>query len=793
MFKERFEPAIEELTPEEVEKDLTPQEAEKEMFGEEWEITQKEIKEMPEQKKFQLGRGLSNLGYASQEIKGRFFGGVLEKVSSLTKEKGAMNRFLNSYAEQYTKQVEQAKRAREKSYSGKLERGAGILRLGGNILRYGRILWDLNYANPLRHVMAASMLIGRTAEAAKEARFKNEEVIDKTRVKDIDAAAEEAWKIHQEAEKKAEAGKEVSKEDLDRAYRDFLPEDLKKRLQENPDGVASNIVRKVIQKDIEWSVKRIDKKLTKIEQNEKLSAEERELRKEQLLKRQEKFLQELDGMVANAGTIDLIAYGCRMTEKTGKAVTIAMMIDTIGRLPQMLSSITENVGAEEIPEGGKVIRMPIIKEEVEVAELEKEEVEVPPEIKEPVPEELVTPVERPSGPPVEPIDIEAEEAEAKAAEIAPEVLERGLEANFTLELGQGEVPAQLERVFHMMAIDHMKNVVNFSDDMFSELNGAKSLNMAANLVKLAEGNDIAGIEAEDFAEVVAWDAKTGILEIKDHVKFNQIVDDLEKHADGLWDRGILQKGTVAYLDDIKKDTWEKIIHAQGLDKVEEIETGIEGHDEIGLEQITDFDKSKMVQEAEEILEKAKGVVTGEELEKAMQQLDEMEKKGALEEALKQLDETEKIQEIKTLEDALTQTKEIEDAKKAMEALYEAEKIEAMLSAEAKSILIEKFGFTSGEVGRILDEKLTVGKLLEEIPRGISKTEMYHGHLEDMDLPWHGQAGYGEFGRYWKLAEGIRKELPLVDESVEAKEMTVGDLLRKIARERVGERAVNIEM
>jgi len=284
--------------------------------------------------------------------------------------------------------------------------------------------------------------------------------------------------------------------------------------------------------------------------------------------------------------------------------------------------------------------------------------------------------------------------------------------------------------------------------------------MAANLVRLAEGKDTVGIKIGDFAKAVSWDAKTGVLEIKDHAQFNQIVAQLENHADGLWDKGVLQKGAVAELNNIEKGTWQKIIHAQGLDKAGEIETGIDGHDEITPEQITDFEKSEMVQEAEKAIAEAEKAAPAETVEES--------------EKLKKL---KAIDRMKELRDKLGIPKEpVEGAGEV--AKEELPPITPERLAKAKSTLLEQ-GFKSSEVDLILEKKLTIGKLLKEFPEGANKTEMYQEKLDEIDVPWDGQRGYGEFNRYWKLAERIREELPLINKSPEGKEMTIGEYFGKV--------------
>lgn len=181
-----------------------------------------------------------------------------------------------------------------------------------------------------------------------------------------------------------------------------------------------------------------------------------------------------------------------------------------------------------------------------------------------------------------------------------EVIERGISSNFTLELGEGEVPPYLERVFHAMAIDHMEDVVG-ADGLFGAEEGAKSLNMAANLVQLAEGRGVAGIDPERISEIFNWDAGNNALEIKDYAEFNKLLGELEEHSGKLWDQGDLQKGAATYLDNIKPGTWQKIIEAEGLKEAGGAETGIQGH-EIEPGQIADFSKDPVVLGAKEALD-----------------------------------------------------------------------------------------------------------------------------------------------------------------------------------------------
>jgi hypothetical protein len=214
------------------------------------------------------------------------------------------------------------------------------------------------------------------------------------------------------------------------------------------------------------------------------------------------------------------------------------------------------------------------------------------------------PSEAPSKPGIIPPGTEEAPAGPPEEAVPPEVvIERGLKSPFSLEIGKGGVPPHLERIFHMIAIDHMKDILG-PDGIFGEEEGAKSLNVAANLAELAKGHSVAGIEAEKIKEIFTFDPERNILDIKDPSKFNELVEKLSIHSNKLWEKGDLQKEAVAFLNDIDKKTWKEIIRAQGLKEVGGVKTGIIGH-KITSEQIMDFEKSELVAKAEKIIAEKK--------------------------------------------------------------------------------------------------------------------------------------------------------------------------------------------
>lgn len=309
-------------------------------------VLQEELKKMPEEKRKKIGLGLGNMGFFIEEGKNKFFAKIFKGASGLVDKKGTMGRFLSSLGENFEKDAELAR--------GKIEEIAGLKAekkktgwwrhklanpgyIAGNTLKYGRTVADIagpTIASPLRYVMMGGMFFARGAGAAKEARLKNEKVIEKTRIEDIDKAAEEAWRIYEEAKKGKE---EVSREDLEKAYKNNIPQDILNRLKNNPvPGTASSLLQKALKIDIGELVGRIDKKIKDIEADKKLTEEEKARKKEEIINKYSKHLQNLDKVVSQYGAVDALAMGARYAETAAKAVVAGMMVETLAQSIQKL-------------------------------------------------------------------------------------------------------------------------------------------------------------------------------------------------------------------------------------------------------------------------------------------------------------------------------------------------------------------------------------------------------------------------------------------------------------------------
>lgn len=315
-------------------------EAEKPKEGavvEQQEEIKKEFESLPQEEQKKVALGLQNIGFYVEENKNRFFASVFQNVRAAgvvngwIKEEGSVSRWLNAL----TKSAEQDAELNKKKFEGaertSMTEVASVGTTIGNITKYGRTLFDvvgLTAGAPLRYVMMGGMLFGTGAGASKEARFKNKEVLEKTRVQDINTAAEEAWKVYEQAK----AGKEtISKEDLNKAYQANVPKDLLARLQKDPEpGTASGILQGFIKYDVETSVKKINGKLEEVEQDKNLSDVEKKIKQEKILNKYSKHLSDLDRAVSQFGTVDALALGAKYAETGAKAIVTAMTVETLG-------------------------------------------------------------------------------------------------------------------------------------------------------------------------------------------------------------------------------------------------------------------------------------------------------------------------------------------------------------------------------------------------------------------------------------------------------------------------------
>jgi hypothetical protein len=333
---------------------------------------EKEIAKLSPEEKEKIAFGLNTFGFWAEKKKDDYFASVfdesLEKTDKNGKiiqkgfnQKGTTGRFCAELRDYFIRNSKDAeKKANDASAFSDVKLGVSIkgekrginisagkqkaiLNLGafsGNVLKYGRLIYDatgvtIGAAN--RIAMAAGMATTVLAEAGKEARLKNEDVIEKTRIQDTDLAANEAWEIYQDAQKNQNFKNEKT-EAFKKAYMLAMPKDLLKRL-ENP-STANNFIQRTLRRELlgyeknghiifEGAISRLNKEIEKLESDNNITEEKKKLEIEKLITKQKKNLEDYDRIITQYGTIDGIAMALRYAQTAGKATVAALQVETL--------------------------------------------------------------------------------------------------------------------------------------------------------------------------------------------------------------------------------------------------------------------------------------------------------------------------------------------------------------------------------------------------------------------------------------------------------------------------------
>ncbi len=318
------------------------------------------------------GWNLQNFGFQFEKIKNNIYSGTYGFVATHFEKNTTTGRFFTALKEQFEEKNaavdEQMKRVEAKKKTGKgtgwFSQLSNVGYFTGNILKYGRIVSDIGgwtVMAPLRGVMIGSTMAASGLDAAKDARLENEEVKEKTRIADIEKAANEAWGVYARAMQKhgldpeKDENTKVTAEELKKAYQEEIPKDLLARLTQNPDWFihgadGPGLVQKVFETHITWAAKRMQGKLEKIDANAALSPAEKNKQKEALLVRfgRSKMLQDFDRMVSQEGLVDTLAMSSRYGSQAAKAVVYGMMAQSAYQLWDHFSEAFA-VGSSKIP------------------------------------------------------------------------------------------------------------------------------------------------------------------------------------------------------------------------------------------------------------------------------------------------------------------------------------------------------------------------------------------------------------------------------------------------------------
>lgn len=311
------------------------------------EALEQEIEALPKEEKEKIKLGLRNIGFFMEKGKSDLIAGGLEKCISHIGKEGTMGRFLNEIAETYKNDATRAEKnielAEQEGEGGKTLQLANYGQAAKNILKVGGLVTG-------RGLMGAGALFSKGFEKAKEARLKNSEVVEKNRM-DVDAAADLAWNLYEKAQ--ISSGEEnPGKDDLEKTYQKNIPTEMLKKLEnagENRAGIAGGIMQKFAQKYLEFSAKRMDGKIKKIETNDKLDAKEREREVAAILNKYKNQLKLIDQAVFSTGEIDLLAVGARAGELGGKAMMGVSMAQMLENVWDKLPDIVAEASASEIP------------------------------------------------------------------------------------------------------------------------------------------------------------------------------------------------------------------------------------------------------------------------------------------------------------------------------------------------------------------------------------------------------------------------------------------------------------
>jgi hypothetical protein len=320
--------------------------------------SEKEIKEeienLSEKDRKGLGVWIGTLGFKVKSGSSLLLANSLNLGIKKAKvnEKGTAGRFFTSLRDSYLKDSAEAEKEILSIQKGdsKFAKTRSVGMLAGSIIKIGRTVADVtgaSIANPFRYAMMGGMVTARVSEAGKEARFKNEELLEKTRIQDADKAAEEAWKIYEQAKKEA-GNNNVSTEDLRKAYLTRMPVDLSERLEKDP-SVALGFIQKILRKQLSSFISELNYKIMEIEDSFEDETEKKS-KIEKLLKKGEKKLKDYDRMLTQYGTVDQIAMTARLAQKAGKLIVLGMQIETaVISLEHMFTGLSHLISNHNIP------------------------------------------------------------------------------------------------------------------------------------------------------------------------------------------------------------------------------------------------------------------------------------------------------------------------------------------------------------------------------------------------------------------------------------------------------------
>jgi len=312
-------------------------------FSEGGTVEEKEIeiekvvaKTMSEREKTSFFEGLSSIGFGLSFVRSKTMGSITKGLAHLSKKSDYAHKFFKEYTSFYDEDAESSKKAMTTMGKNKKENAKGLVRGSGTAIKTYRVLSDLaetgttRALNPFRHITAGAMFVGRSAEILKRSVVKREDKIEKNRIADTGEAMAEAERIFKIDLKKGESGN-LSKEDLDKAYRENIPQNIIDRIERGGGLKGAGLMQYLFKEDAEGKANRVLKKLDKLDKKD-ISDEKKERKRSAIFARYTNLLEDLDKMISHEGAIDNLSYTARTMEDAGKKTANVFMVETIARL-----------------------------------------------------------------------------------------------------------------------------------------------------------------------------------------------------------------------------------------------------------------------------------------------------------------------------------------------------------------------------------------------------------------------------------------------------------------------------
>ncbi len=295
-----------------------------------------EIENMDEKERIGFFEKISNVGFGLSFARSKAMGSITKGLTHLSKKNDYAHKFFEEYTNFYNENAEASKEAIFTKGKNKKENFKGALQGSGTAIKTYRVFSDLaqfgttRALNPFRHVTVGAMFVGRSAEILKRSVVKREDKIEKNRIEDLGEAMTEAEKIFK-IKLKEEGSTNLSKEDLEKAYKENIPRDIIDRIERGGGLQGTGLMQYLFKQDAKGKANRVLGKLDKIDKKN-ISDEKKEKKRTAVFSRYGNLLEDLDKMISHEGAVDNLSYTARTMEDAGKKTANVFVAETIFRL-----------------------------------------------------------------------------------------------------------------------------------------------------------------------------------------------------------------------------------------------------------------------------------------------------------------------------------------------------------------------------------------------------------------------------------------------------------------------------